>query len=104
MLSVLRFLVLFPGRSPSLFPGLFLILIQVQSVEPAHGFYQAACIDDFQQIIRKIGNGILFSILENFLPGNDGNLIALPDIISQSFILNQKETVVDGIAEEDAGE
>src|SRR5699024_5266340 len=68
-----------------------------------HGLYQTTGIDNVHQILRKRSDREDLPVFLDGLAHGDGDGIALFDHILNLAVLNEKQAVVDGIAEENAG-
>ena len=79
-------------------------LIALQPISFLHRLHQAARIEDIHQIRRKRRDRILFSMTFYGLIDGNRDLIALLHITLELVILDQQQTIVDGVAEEDARE
>ena len=79
-------------------------LIALQPISFLHRLHQAARIEDIHQILRKRRDRILFSMTFYRLIDGNRDLIALLHITLELVILDQQQTIVDGVAEEDARE
>ena len=75
----------------------------VQSITVAHGLDQSTGIDDLYQIFRKRSDGEGLTVVMDTGVDSDFDGIAFFYRIMEIRILDQEKSIVDGIAEKDAG-